>query len=655
MYRGRYGGAFLLFVVAAIALLALVAVADDSEASVTGTPIPPTGNWIIDQDTVANGENIRLDGVIVVPNPWTLSLDGCTLTFDNLFAGWNGILVGRGGTLYITETSRSAIVRATAGHEDWFFRIDGDAYLDGAQIEDVDYGIMNWRYLYIEDSSVETHGRYGIYSYSADLHVGNSSVEVSTDGNLFRMETYGLYIRYGSASLHNIDLTVNVDMNYTYDTSFYWGDALTYGIYAYYADIGGLSADPNKKFSITMDIDIAIHNYYETSYVDIYQTFYTRAIYLEGSTKCKEIKDIDLSISESFHGAIYKATLNGYVYVYNQQQYIYSRVNSAGAAPLEISGLTFSNLGVKVTTGGMVEGPMVYYYNIAMGLDDYSGARPSDSVTKIHDITVSGSSYDMVIYMPRYGEWELYDCTFDNLVVRRLIHYTSGDSDFSISFNTFSNIEMMETYNTDLFYIDSPAGEGTFFNNTFSTIDVWRLMYIYYSYDRMYFQWNTFTDISQKDEVDEPLIYFWETQDKVTFSENTFDTVYMAEGLFHLYYMRDKFVFTDNIVVDSYFDAYLMWTERSYGDVEVTDNILSDNEGPMFKFLYNWQRITFQDNVLTRNAAGAGYLIYTFYTYGGLKFEDNRFIGNSADGTMIFFKGATYYRIEENAFCGNPQ
>ncbi|MCK4971231.1 MAG: hypothetical protein KAS77_11900, partial [Thermoplasmata archaeon] len=426
MYGGRYRGAFLLLVVAAIALLAVVAVADDSEATVTGTPIPPTGDWVIDQDTVAIGENIQLDGYIYVPGPWTLSLDGCTLAFNNTLLGWSGIYVGWSATLYINETSRAAIVRSAAGYENWFFIIDGDAYLDGAQIEDVDYRIENWGYLYIEDSSIETHGPYGIYSYSADLHLGNSSVEVMSPGNLG--DTYGLYIRYGSASLYNIDLTVNVDMNATYNTSSYYGYSYTYGIYAYNADIGGLSADLNKAFSITMDIDIDIHNYYDASNVYIRQYFYTKAIYLYGSTICTKIVDIDLSISESFHGAIYNATSNGYVYVYNSQQYIYSRINSQGIAPVEISGLTFSDLGVTVTTGGIVEEPMMYYYGNAMWLDDYSGARPADTVTLIHDITVSGSSYDMVIYMPRYGEWELYDCTFNNLVVRRLIHYSSGDS-----------------------------------------------------------------------------------------------------------------------------------------------------------------------------------------------------------------------------------
>ncbi len=656
MYRGRYRGAFLLLVVAAIALLAVVAVADDSEATVTGTPIPSTGDWFIDQDTVASGENIRLDGYIYVPGPWTLSLDGCTLTFDNLFAGWNGIYVGWSATLYINETSKPAIVRATAGHENWFFAIDGDAYMNGAQIEDVDYGIQNWGYLYIEDSSVETQGRYGIYSYSADLHVGNSSIEVTSPGNIG--DTYGLYIMYGSASLHNIDLTVNVDMNYTYNTSYYWGYTYTYGIYAYNADIGRLSPDPNKVFSITMDIDIDIHNYYDASNVYIYQYFYTRAIYLYGSTTCREIVDIELSISESFHGAIYNATSNGYVYVYNSQQYIYSRVNSQGIAPTEISGLTFSNLGSQVTTGGMVEEPRVFYYNQAIWLDDYSGSRPADSVTKIHDITVSGSSFDMVILMPRYGEWEMYDCTFNNLVVRRLVQYSSGDSDYSISFNTFSNITMMETYNTDLFYIYSPDGEGTFFNNTFSDIDVWRLMYIYYPDDRIYFQWNTFTDITQKDEVYEPLIYFQETQDKVTFSGNTIDTVHMAEGLLYFYYARDKVLFKDNIVVDSYFDAYLLRTYRSYGDVEISANDLSDNGGSMFWFEYNMQRVSFTANDVTHNAVGAGYLIYTYYTYGELKFNDNLFTGNSADGTLIFFKGATYwgpygFSFDRNIFNDN--
>jgi len=643
MYRGRYGGAYLLLVVASIALLALVAVADESEATVTGTPIPSSGDWIIDQDTVATGENIRLDGYIYVQNPWTLSLNGCMLTFDNVNPGWNGIYVDWSATLYINETSRPAIVRATAGHEDWFFQSDGDVYLDGAQIEDVYYSVYNFGYMYIEDSSIEINGNYGIYSWDADLHVGNSSIELTSPGNLFTMRTYGIYIVYGSASLYNIDLTVNIDMDDTYNTSSYNGYAYTYGIYAEHADIGGLFHDLGKEFKITMDIDIAVHNYYDTSYVYMYQRFYTRAIYLLGRTECTEIKDITLSISESFHGAIYNATSYGYVNVYNQQQYIYSQINVQGLAPLEISGLTFEDLGVQVTTGGVVEEPRIYYYNNAMWLYDAVNSRPTDTLTKIHDITVSGSSYDLVMYMPRYGEWELYDCTFEDLVVRRLINYDNGDSDYSISSNSFSSIMMMETYNTDLIYINRPIGEGTILNNNFTQIDVWRILYINYPLDRIYFQYNTFQDITQMENVYEPLIYFYDTQDKVTFTENTFDTVYLAEGLLRLRYMRDKVVFTHNTVFDSHFGSYLLRTEASDADVDISFNDLYDNEGPMFWFEYNYDRLMFTDNNISRNDAGAGYMIYTMRTYGPLKFVDNLFTGNSADGAMIYFKGATYF------------
>ncbi|MCK5252471.1 MAG: hypothetical protein KAQ96_05955, partial [Thermoplasmata archaeon] len=359
------------------------------------------------------------------------------------------------------------------------------------------------------------------------------------------------------------------DMDYTYNASSYWGDAFTYGIYSAYADIGGLSRDLTSVFRITLDVDIEIHNYYDASNVYIYQTFNTQAIHLEGTTKCTEIKDIDLSISESYHGAIYNATSNGYVYVYNQQQYIFSQIRAPGTAPLEISGLTFSNLGVRVTTGGKVEEPTVYYYNYAILLNDSPGTRAPDTETKIHDITVEGSSYDLVIYMPGSGEWELYDCTFDNLVVRRLFYYSGGDSDYSISFNTFSNIMRLATYNTDLIYIYKPIGEGEFFNNTFSMIDVWRLMYIDSPNDRIYFQYNTLTDISQKDDVYDPLFYIYQAKDKVTFTDNTFDTVYMAEGLLRCSNTADKVLFKNNIVTDSYFDAYLMRTENSDGDVEV--------------------------------------------------------------------------------------
>ena len=85
MVRGRHGGSILLLMIVAITALAVVALADDGEASWSGEPLPSWGSpWYITQDTVYTDETIRLNGRIYVESPNTLSLDGCTLIFGHL-------------------------------------------------------------------------------------------------------------------------------------------------------------------------------------------------------------------------------------------------------------------------------------------------------------------------------------------------------------------------------------------------------------------------------------------------------------------------------------------------------------------------------------------------------------------------------------------
>ncbi len=641
MNRGRYGGTILLLMVAAIAMLALVAVADDSEAAILGKPLPSWGaDWIIDQDTVATGETIRLDGEINVRFGYTLSLDGCTVIFNSSYDGEHGFYVNRGATLYINETTVPAVVKANTTSEMWRFNNVGDSYLVGADLTDLTRGVWNDNYVYIEDCTIESDS-YGVVSFG-DCHVGNSTIDVTSDGSIWGFEAMGIACLYGSGSLHNLDISVDVDMDETYNTSYYSGSCNVFGIYAYSADLGKLEPDGSGDFKIALDVDIAIHNYYDYSTVYVDYAFNTGAISLSGNTVCRKINDIDISVSETFHGDIFNATSMGFVTVYNQQRYISSTISSSGVAPTEISMITLESLGVVATSGGVAEPPRVYYYNYALYLSDSKGARPADAMLEVHDVTVKESTLDTILYMPRYGEWELFDCTFDTVETNRIMYYSSGDSDFMVASNSFTNITGMND-RTDLIYIYGPSGEGTIIDNTFSNIEGWSLMEISYPADRIYIQWNDFIDNIQWERSYDPWLYFYENKDKVTFSENTFDTCDIAEGLIYIRYSRDKFVFKNNDIMNGMYDSYMLRSYRTYGDLEVGSNVFKNNEGRLFWFEYNHQRLSFTDNLLEDNRGGADYLLYTYYTYGEIKFEDNLFTNNTVDGAMIYMFGPTFW------------
>ncbi|NIP36200.1 MAG: hypothetical protein GWN18_14755, partial [Thermoplasmata archaeon] len=123
MTRGRHGGTILLLTIVAITALAVVALAEESEATWSGEPLPPWGgDWFISQDTVYTDETIRLNGNIYIMPPYTLSLDGCTVIFNCSYPGEHGISPWWGSILYINDTdANEGVVRSNTSSERWWF------------------------------------------------------------------------------------------------------------------------------------------------------------------------------------------------------------------------------------------------------------------------------------------------------------------------------------------------------------------------------------------------------------------------------------------------------------------------------------------------------------------------------------------------------
>ena len=238
MNRGGLGGILLLFAVLAVACVALVAVSDEAEATIVGEPLPSWGNtWYIFQDTVARDEVIRLDGDIRVVSPYTLSLDGCIVIFNGTYDGDNGINVDWGSLLYMNDTStRRTQVRVNASSSDWDFSIYGEAYIKNSDMHNLYNGVRNYGYLWMEGSTLDS-SRYGISSFS-DFHCGNSTIKASVIPGTGYTEVFGIFANDCDASLHNLKMYVDGDMNFTYNSSSYYHDAVVFGIYAYNVDMG---------------------------------------------------------------------------------------------------------------------------------------------------------------------------------------------------------------------------------------------------------------------------------------------------------------------------------------------------------------------------------------------------------------------------------
>jgi hypothetical protein len=535
----------------------------------------------------------------------------------------------------------------------WRFYVDGEAYLNDAVLNDLWDGVRNWGYAYIEGCTINAWGT-GVYSYG-DCHVGNTTINVKQErGPGFNV--YGVNARYGEASLHNLDINIDVDINYVINSSYLSNYYYTYGIYLYSADVGILQPHLNADFSIDIDIDISLESFYDTtSYVRFYHRFYTRAFYFSGDSVVKGVNNIDLNIDEDVFCAAYNATMGAYIYVYNYQEYLYSSIGANGHAPVEISGMTFTDMGAELTTAGEIYMLREYNYNEAILFYDRDGSRPGDTITSLHDLTFSNSALDRVIRFPEYGEWSMTDCTFSNLTVWRVLEYYYGDLDYYMGFNTFQDIKASGDY-TQLIYVYRPSGEGVITNNTFIRIEGWRLFHVYYSDDRIYFENNVLTQNIQWDKDQNPSeSWFWwqETQDKITMSGNSINNSVFPIGMMKLEWIRDKFLMENNDITDNTFGDYMFWSYYNYGAIDFVDNDASMNMGPLFEFEQNRARITVSDNRFEKNAVGADYLIYCFRNYNELKFADNEFNDNSVDGMLIYFRGVNYYSNIEFTFDRN--
>ncbi len=661
MNRGRHGGTILLLVIAAVTAFAVLAIAEDSEASWSGEPLPPWGgDWTITMDTVYTNEVIRLDGDINIDGPNTLSLDGCTLIFNCSYPGEHGIGGYYSSILYINDSaSRQGVVKSNASSEDWYFWTDGAAYFNAVEIMDLDYGIYSYStYLYVEGCTISSTYN-GIYSY-ADAHIGNTTLNVlRPDGSVSSMYTYGIYAGYGTYSLHNIEINIVVDINEMVDTSSYYYRYYTYGIYMYYANVGKLEAEDGGTFSIDIDVDAYwVNNRTYSSYQRFYHYFYSRPIYMSGNTICKSIKGIDISVDEEVTSHAPNADRGAYVNIYNYQYLIYNGISSSGEIPVEYADMTFSMNTARSTVLGTVYRDYMYLYSTMLYMTFSSGAVPDDSVQTFHDLNFVDSFVEYVFRAPRYGEWNMTDCTFSNIVAEYILYLYYCDSDFTIADNTFTNLET-ESSGDYLFYIYRNSGVATLVDNTFEYLEGYRIFYMYYTSAQIVFQSNLVSENEPWRDYSLPWCYIYNSDGEVLFDSNTFRDNILHEGLIYCYNTRNAVRFENNLVESNRFTDYMIYLESVNDNVNIYKNEIVRNHGPIFEFYYTWGRVTVESNIIEENDLGEDYLLYTYYTYRNMDFIYNQITDNVAEDAVILLRGPTYFSsgvtfiFDQNVFTSN--
>jgi len=514
--------------------------------------------------------------------------------------------------------------------------------------------------LYIEGCEVRSR-RTGIMTY-CDSHIGNTTVDVLYKSDVVTglPTLYGIYASGKKCFMNNLDISVAMDVNGTYNTSSMSVYTYVYGLYLNSANIGMLGDD----IRIDLKNHVDVHNYYVTSYVYIRFYIYTYGVYMTGNTICTAIDGTPITIDESFYGAPYNASMYGYVYFYNYQRYIYSSIGSTGKAPLEVRNLAFDGLRPVLRTGGRAnriypyfDSRYLFYFN------DNKDSRPADSVVVFTDITVTDSIFGYVLYLPPNQDLEVTDCTFHDMEAYYVIYSNGLQKAWTIFECNFTRVSAIANprYNGRPFiYIYGAKGVGQLANCTFDGLIGTSMLYLRYQADRTVIEYNTIINCLQWKDTSDNWFYIDYNSDKVEVRLNTFrgnDARYFMG----LYYNTKRMVLEDN---DFTVNRAQDWLLRVYQNNEETDinmNLFESNTGNMVMMDYTYRQVNFEKNTVTHNAAGAGYLMRTTYTQNALRLADNEVNNNTADGAMFYFIGPTYwywpgyaaFAVDRNVFSDN--
>jgi len=302
--------ASLAFVAVALAL-----VATPADASITGTPLPPSGSdWVIDQDTTVLGESIKLQGDIWVLPGNALKVRNTEIKFNSSYMGEHGIYVDTDistgdGTLELDDCT----IRSDYEPYGWYFEVWGGLKITKARLYNVEDGI--WIYsdnVDILNMTLNAQGRYGLNIMYGDPKIHDSEINVmGYSGSMVTgIRVYGSSIDLAAPDLDGLTVKVyrNDDIESTSSYTYVYFDMI--GFDCYYGQFDKLSGI-DIHFEATANVMV---NYSSNPYVRVY--FRVTGFYFGGGTI---LGGMDASISDStyFINADSTVANTGYLYLYN--------------------------------------------------------------------------------------------------------------------------------------------------------------------------------------------------------------------------------------------------------------------------------------------------------------------------------------------------
>ena len=470
----------------AIAALALAAT-DGAQATITGKPLPsPGSDWVIDNDTFVFAEDIFLSGSIIVVPGHSLDVLNSTITINSTTPGQKGINVQANltasGHLDVSATN----VLSAATDKGYTFVIDGNASLYGSSFAYVHNGIrIRNDPVDIDLCMVYATGTHGIYVEGASPRISTTGINLSVATTGTGLEVRGTTTRPASPVLSGLE--VLVDANTTVSSSLTTVTAAfsITGLRSVGASLGTLSSILvylGEQLNATLT---------SNSNSKLTLTFAAVGISLEGGTAVDGF-DLVYITGVGFGASVsYTGTSSASVAATSNLIGLKNSIDATGQSPVDISGITMSDLSASYTTTGTFSTSTLTVTGIGLQWDADAASTGGDSlnfdglelwrlqvdllikVTDMWDVTFTdliAGGCTMSTGLMRLDAWT-HSMTLEGLLAdSNVVKAQTGDLIYALKMAGPLTLSLSTVSNNLLaraLFMDGPIGDVTVNGNTF--------------------------------------------------------------------------------------------------------------------------------------------------------------------------------------------
>jgi hypothetical protein len=673
MDRGRLSTMIALTGLALLVTVALVA-SGDSQATVTGKPVPPAGSdWVIDVDTTVDDEAlVQLNGHVVIMPGYTLDVSDSTLQIASSTPGEHGILVDANTTSSGTMSLSSSTVSALSTDSGFYFVVLGDLSMSSSTLSGVDDGlIIMGGDATIRGCAITAHGDSGVTIEDSSPIITGTTIDLATDDFGIGLDVLGTSTGLTKPVLEDLSISVKADLTTSSASMTTNVDLDLLGLRAFNADLGTLKG---IDISHGASVDATTTN---AGNPRMYIRLYSTGLSLGGGTSVAAFDNVTVRGTGFDAVANYGGTRTFRLYTYDYVTGVENAIDSTGSSPSDIGGIIVSDQVVTFTLAGTgthydydygrgilwqpdpaaVQGDGLAFGGIALSnVTAEEGLEVDDEWNLTLDtclvyecaftsgfLVVDGWAHDVVVS----------GCWFSNSSVNGLegdmVHALKMSGDLEVTRNTVEG-NSLGTFLT----VDAPLGGVVVTNNA--------LRGNYHNYDLVYLtapgilaentldiSLNAFTD-NECQKIDHAMIMVEHPKQNVTVRENTF-TNNTGDGIYFLSPYSNYATFANPSFTFSVLDnTFLNMTGNSIVFMNLDNNnvVVRDNEAtgcsyPVLKMD--------QDVVSFSDSNHWGSMVTYLQGPDSITVRDNDLSGNPGGGMDL---RVSKYDSKYSEFSGNP-